>query len=943
MKYVGHVVSAEGIEPDPEKIQKVMEWPIPRSKEEVRQFLGFIGYYRKFVKDFSKIAKPLTSLLPATRRKGVRKKKDEEENLFVWKEAQEQAFDNLKSQLMKPPILGYPDYDLPFELHTDASTKGLGAVLCQQQGEHKRVIAYASRGLSKSEQHYPAHKLEFLSLKWAVTEKFKDYLFAHPFTVFTDNNPLTYVLTSAQLDATGHRWVAALAAYTFDLKYRASRKNGDADAMSRLPGIIAEHQNMSDTTDTIRSDSIYAICQSQQVNTNYVESLTTSAEIADKSRVDLDFPCLPKVDVKSAQQTDPELSIWFDYVRHQHRPAKHDFYRSHWQNVLLQNFDRLKLHHGILHREVIIDDEPRLQQILPSALIPEVLHYLHDCFGHQGRDRTTSLVKERFFWPGMTKDIEQWIANCGRCIRRKSPTNTRAPLVNISTTEPLELVCIDYMKLERCKGGYESVLVITDHFTKYSIAVPTRNETARTAAEALFRNYIIHYGIPQKLHSDQGATFESRVIKELCDLLNISKSRTTPYHPMGNGQCERFNRTLISMLGTLKDDQKKDWKNYMGPLVHAYNCTRHDTTGMSPYHLMFGREPRLPIDVAFGTFHQPKQHSLKYIDNLRSRMYYAYDIVRRNTQKAQGKQKKNYDMKVNCSTLEVGDRVLVKVVKFDGRHKLCNKWEEDIYIVTSKPNPDVPVYKVRKEDGSGRTRVLHRNLLLPVGSKMIDDKDEEQKQHEDEKPRPTPRPRRNGKTTPSTETVAEVADSAISQTEDDHVESDDEDNTIVVVRDPVICTRETSSSADAGEVDVATLQSLSAETDETTEDHSNPYISTNDESATGTSGSLNDDSAEDASRSDENAEERSEYDPDSVRNIDDDASDHSEQPRRSNHTVRKPAWTKDYHMCMNASVAPDPDWKVRADYLRDLASSALLSNPDNAALTSALLRIVTEK
>ena len=252
-------------------------------------------------------------------------------------------------------------------------------------------------------------------------------------------------------------------------------------------------------------------------------------------------------------------------------------------------------------------------------------------------------------------------------------------------------------------------------------------------------------------------------------------------------------------------------------------------------------------------------------------------------------------MKVNCSTLEVGDRVLVKVVKFDGRHNLCNKWEEDIYIVTSKPNPDVPVYKVRKEDGSGRTRVLHRNLLLPVGSKMIDDKDEEQKQHEDEKPRPTPRPRRNGKTTPSTETVAEVADSAISQTDDDHVESDDEDNTIVVVRDPVICTRETSSSADAGEADVATPQSLSAETDETTEDQSNPYISTNDESATGTSGALNDDYAEDASYSEENVEERSEDDPDSVRNIDDNASDHSEQPRRSNRTVRKPVWTKDYH------------------------------------------------
>ena len=834
VKYVGHIVSAEGIEPDPEKIQKAMDWPTPTSKEEVRQFLGFIGYYRKFVKDFSKTAKPLTNLLPPTRRKGTRKKKDEGDNPFVWNDSQEGAFQSLKSQLIKPPILGYPDYDLPFELHTDASTKGLGAVLYQQQGEHKRVISYASRGLSKSEQHYPAHKLEFLSLKWAVTEKFTDYLFGHQFTVYTDNNPLTYVLTSAQLDATGHRWVAALSAYSFELKYRPGRSNADADAMSRLPGILSEHR------DTIRSDSIQAICQSHQVNNNYIESLSTSPEVVDNTFILNQQPTFPKVDVKSAQENDPELSLWFDFVRDRRRPSKHHLPYSTWQSVLLQNFDRLRLHRGILHREITIDGESKLQQILPSSLIPDVLYYLHDQFGHQGRDRTTSLVKERFFWPGMSKDIEQWVANCGRCVRRKSPTNTRAPLCNITTSEPLELVCIDYLLLDRCKGGFEYVLVITDHFTKYSIAVPTRNQTAKTTAEALFRNFIIHYGIPQKFHSDQGANFESKVIRELCDLLNISKSRTTPYHPMGNGQCERFNRTLISMLGTLKEDQKKDWKSFIGPIVHAYNCTRHDSTGVSPYLLMFGRDPRLPIDAAFGTSHQQKQPSTKYVDSLRSRMYYAYEIAKKNVQRAQEKQKRNYDVKVNSSSLDVGDKVLVKVVKFDGRHKLMNRWEEDIYLITSKPNPDVPVYEVRKENGSGRSRVLHRNLLLPVGSRELDDREEQNRDETQIRKKPTPKPRRIGKSTPSTDTTTEATESSVPQTEEDHDDTEDPDD-IVLVRYPVTCSGDTtSSSADTGDRDDTTIeQSPSAVTEETSEDRETAS-GTNEESVTDTA---NDESA----------------------------------------------------------------------------------------------------
>ena len=167
--------------------------------------------------------------------KPVSKKKKKLSAPWEWGVAQQSAFDTLKEKLSSPPILAYADFSKPFLLNTDASSDGLGAVLYQVQDGQEKVIAYASRGLRNSERHYPAHKLEFLCLKWSVTEKFHDYLYGNQFEVRTDNNPLTYVLTSVKLDATSHRWLASLSSYNFKLTYRSGRSNGDADGLSRRP------------------------------------------------------------------------------------------------------------------------------------------------------------------------------------------------------------------------------------------------------------------------------------------------------------------------------------------------------------------------------------------------------------------------------------------------------------------------------------------------------------------------------------------------------------------------------------------------------------------------------------------------------------------------------------------------------------------------------------
>ena len=181
--------------------------------------------------------------------------------------------------------------------------------------------------------------------------------------------------------------------------------------------------------------------------------------------------------------------------------------------------------------------------------------------------------------------------------------------------------------------------------------------------------------------------------------------------------CERFNRTLCDMLGTLTPEQKRDWKMHVGPLVHAYNCTRHESTGQSPFFLMFGRQQRLPVDLAFGLDIEldPSSSVLKYTESLRARLKHAYELATKSASKSQSQQKTYYDQKARASVLGIGDRVLVKIVAFDGRHKIADKWEDDVYVILNQPNPSIPVYEVGKENGGGRKRILHRNLLLPVG------------------------------------------------------------------------------------------------------------------------------------------------------------------------------------------------------------------------------------
>ena len=665
VRYCGHIVSEAGVATDPAKTEKIANWPTPTNVSELRSFLGFANYYRRYVEGFSKTARPLNDLLGGTGKRKLKGKKVKSlPPEWVWGDGQEQAFKNLKLKLVSPPILSYADFSKPFIVHTDACRDGLGAVLCQEQEGKEVVIAYASKGISKAERNYPAHKLEFLALKWSVTDKFHDYLYGNSFTVLTDNNPLTYILTTAKLDATGHRWLAALASYNFNIKYRAGVSNSDADALSRLKTNCTEYEEINPASlGIMHSMSIEPVAC-------LYETICFSAESLLEDLLD-DKVTEPR-DWRLAQHADAAISFIIRHKLRGSRPRHVDYHQVGDEGMkMMREFNKFVVKAGVLYRPYKEHEKQILQLVLPQKFRKIALSGLHDDVGHPGRDRTLQLVQERFYWPGMTGDVESKVRQCVECIKRKTPTNSRAPLINIVTTQPLELVCMDFLSLETSKGGYGHILIITDHFTRYAWGIPTRNQTAKTTAEALYNQFILHYGFPKRLHSDQGANFEGKLIRELCKISGIEKSRTTPYHPMGNGMCERFNRTILSMLGTLKPDEKLDWKKYVSPMIHAYNCTKHNSTSFSPFFLMFGRKPRLPIDLILGIPEAGGEEVgyTRFVSDLKDRLQESYRLASTAANKARSRQKKYYDVRVRSSMLETGDRVLVKVLAFQGKHK----------------------------------------------------------------------------------------------------------------------------------------------------------------------------------------------------------------------------------------------------------------------------------
>jgi transposase InsO family protein len=695
--------------------------------------LGLASFYRRFIKNFAAIATPLHELLggPKAKTKGKHKwsssqrmkPRSDREFQEMWNLRCTEAFETLKSCLTSAPLLGYPRFDLPFIVETDASFGGLGAVLSQIQDDKTVVIAYASRSLKPTERNdrnYSSMKLELLALKWAVTEKLREYLLGSTFTVLTDNNPLAYI-HKVKLHATELRWVAQLAQFNFEIKYRSGKKNGAADALSRMhkcPELDFEVMS----SDEVNSELDEIVLSSQipkELSIAFQESMIVSAESLE---VNLDTPqaigALPSYshdEISELQRKDAEIGKLVRHWEEKKMPSSKEF-RSFSRNekTVFRQWDRLVEENGVLYRHKVENGRDVLQLILPTCLKEQVLKCLHDQAGHQATERTTNLVSGRYYWPGLRSDVEQKCQNCQRCELAKSRPKVKPRMGHLLASRPLEVLAVDFTVLEPASDGTENVLVMTDVFSKWTQALPTRNQTAKTVAKTLVKEWFVRYGVPNRIHSDQGRCFEANIIKELCALYGIKKSRTTPYHPQGNAQAERYNRTMHDLLRTLEPDKKRKWPLHLPELVYAYNAAPHQSTGYSPHFLFLGQEARLPVDqmlpAATEGVPAPRDQD-EWVSLHFARMQDAME--RAKTRLEQQALKRERGQKgTKDDPLAVGTRVYLRNWGVRGRQKMQDRWHPQPYQVTGRTDIREEVYTIKPLGTDGGPRNVHRANLL---------------------------------------------------------------------------------------------------------------------------------------------------------------------------------------------------------------------------------------
>nr|VZI49393.1 unnamed protein product [Spirometra erinaceieuropaei] len=638
IRFLGHIVSREGLKTDPDKIQS-----------------------------YARLAFPLTRLTEKSRP-------------FKWTTECEDAFSHPKEALTAAPVLSFPDLSRdgpPFILDTDASSHAIGGVLSQTDTDgREHVIQYGSRTLDKSERNYSATRREMLALV-SFTKKFAAFLKGKPFIIRTDHSALEWLQNFHEPEGQVARWQEMLADFDFTVVHRPGKQHLNADALSRIP---------------MREPHSCSSCQNLDVN---ALSVTTSA-----------------VNWANLQANDLDVGLIYDrFMRGSIKPSKNQMSGESreaqtlwttWQNLLLRD------------RELFFNYDPQspTRLVLPPAHTRSVLLELHLQLGHAGQGKLEKAARLRFWSPNLRQDVALICQECGVCARFKHPThNPRAPLQPISTGYPNQRLGVDSVgPFPQSGKGNRYLLVMVDFFTKLAEAAPLPDQTTATVADAIMSTWVARFGVPDVIHSDQGANFESLLVHELCSRLGIQKTRTTAYHPQGNGQTERTNKFILSLLRAFIDSANNDiWDTLIPHCLLSYRSTIHKSAGFTPAMLTYGRELQLPLDSYLPTprpeFPTPPSYITRLIEIHRE----CQRLARTHLQEAQLSQARFYDRQRHGSPFQPGDAVwLHRDNPPPGQpSKFHNPWSGPFSVVQCLPNN---VYRIREVDNTN-TLIVHFNRL----------------------------------------------------------------------------------------------------------------------------------------------------------------------------------------------------------------------------------------
>jgi hypothetical protein len=677
-RYLGHIITAEGCKPDPDRLSAIATYPMCKDVTELRRFLGICNYFRRYIMNYSKITHCLTRLL-------------QKDAKWVWTDEHTNAFETVRNMLINAPILAYPDFTKTMHITTDASTVSIGYYLSYfDSNNRERIIAYSGRNLRPNEKNWSICELEGLSIVEAVRQ-FSVYL-SNKFIIHSDNISMQWLKNIKNSKGRLLRWSLLLQSYNFDIIHRRNRNNNVADGLSRRTyeenekeityhGPIDEAEIMAiglaDTLDCTEPDNAADADRTgtkrkyTQVTLYYKDEAKQNEQTDDNNSVlDTDTVCTltDRMDINKLQRECPDVGPIIKYIETNELPTDD----KHARRIVLEA-DRYIIDHGILYKLVEprrnknSDSLPTRQLVIPISLRAFVLKSMHDTnFGssHPGLDRMYANLKQRYTWNGCYIDCYKHVTSCEKCqAAKQSPRSRKAPLMPIPPDGLFHRFHMDYVQLSKGDSNpdqpYNKLLVIVDAYSKWPEAIPVTSELATEAAEVLYREVICRYGAPKVIVSDRGKSFMSKLIAKLCEFFEIERHFTSSFHPQSNSVAERMNQSIIASLRKNLPEDGNWTKVLPGVLAALRAGVNTRSSKYSPYYLLFGKEMRMAVDNVLKPLENASASATECIDDIRQAVNKTRKVAAENIRKEQEKYKAQFDRKASHPMYQRGDLVLL--------------------------------------------------------------------------------------------------------------------------------------------------------------------------------------------------------------------------------------------------------------------------------------------
>ena len=727
VKYLGHVITADGIATDPDKVKDVLNWHAPKTTKHVRSFMGMVNYYSRFIRNLAAVARPLHELT----KKNVK---------FKWTPKENRSFEDLKTALASAEVMAYPRRNGMFILDTDASNYACGAVLSQVQvdgtGQQvERPIAYASKKFDGREAFYCARRREMLAIIKFV-KHFNVYLKGPTFMIRTDHASLRYIRTVTDLTAQFFRWIMFLEEYSYKIEIRKGVLHANADGMSRGchgSGCICDKLLQFERKHNVVQGTVLPDNMTGDVNV-FECTKEIGRRICDKCEPDECLvqafklnPDYSAAEIAKMQEEDPDIKpVLLAYRQNPDERPKWDEVSGYSTATksYFGDWDRLLLHGDALYRSWESKDgvHSTNQVIVPKSLQQVFCERIHDsaAVAHMGRRRTLHALRHFCFWYKMYTDVSFWVRTCEVCQRRKpAQPKPKAPMKIVHAGTCNQRIAMDICgPLIKTATGKQYVLVITDYFSKHTEAFAMKDQTAETVAKYLVQRWILRNGQPLELHTDQGRNFESELIHQICNVYDIKKTKTTAYHPQGDGQVERYNKTMMTIVNALVQHMPEKWDEALPFATAAYNGTVHETTGFTPNYMWYMRECRTTVgDIVPNPEDERETTTLDYVKKMRDRVRVAHEAARQAIKKKAIMTKEYYDRDAYFINHKPGSRVMLTdhAPKEKGTRKIADFFIGPYWVLDriGDVNFRIQRYEV------GKPMIVHHNRLKKFHEKEM--------------------------------------------------------------------------------------------------------------------------------------------------------------------------------------------------------------------------------